>query len=102
MFRIVQESLTNIHRHSGSSTALVRLTPGPSEIILEVQDQGRGITQEMKSSLSSGKSTGVGLRGMRERVRILGGTLKIGSSKDGTSVRACLPLPASANNPKND
>lgn len=92
LFRIVQESLTNIHRHSGSSTALIRLSRTPSEILLEIRDQGHGIAEETKSRLSSGESIGVGLRGMRERVRSVGGALKIDSDQNGTSVTACLPL----------
>ena len=94
LFRIVQESLTNIHRHSGSSTALIRLACKPSEVVLEIRDQGHGINEETKARLSSGESVGVGLRGMRERIRTLGGTLKIDSDQTGTCVAACLPLPA--------
>src|SRR6266404_2733524 len=67
LFRLVQECLTNIHRHSGSSTALVRLWRTPGEIRMEVSDEGRGIHQEIQSKVASGKSAGVGLRGKRER-----------------------------------
>ncbi|MGH9572274.1 MAG: PAS domain S-box protein [Candidatus Acidiferrales bacterium] len=101
LFRIVQESLTNIHRHSGSSTALIRLSRTCSEILLEIRDQGHGINEETKSRLSSGESAGVGLRGMRERVRSVGGTLKIDSDQNGTSVAACLPLHGSHPDPQN-
>ena len=78
LFRIAQECLTNIHRHSGSSTALVRLLRSPGEIKLEVSDEGKGLDQETQSKIASGETAGVGLRGMRERVRQLGGTWKSG------------------------
>jgi signal transduction histidine kinase len=92
LFRIAQECLTNIHRHSGSSTALVRLWRTPAEIKMEVKDQGRGINQEIQSKIASSSSAGVGLRGMLERVRQIGGTLEIHSNGNGTSVLVTLPL----------
>jgi PAS domain S-box-containing protein len=92
LFRITQECLTNIHRHSGSSTALVRLSRTPGEIKLEVRDEGRGIDQKTQVTIVSGESTGVGLRGMRERLRQLGGSLEIESNGTGTMVTARLPL----------
>lgn len=92
LFRIVQECLTNVHRHSGSSTAIVRLTPTPSEIVLEVTDQGHGMPPEIQQKFSNGSSAGVGLRGMRERVRQIGGSLEINTRANGTTVVAVLPL----------
>jgi len=92
LFRIVQECLTNIHRHSESSTALVRITRAPSEVKLEVRDHGKGIAQESQFRISSGETAGVGLRGMRERVRQLGGQLQVQSDGKGTVVVASLPL----------
>jgi PAS domain S-box-containing protein len=92
LFRIAQECLTNIHRHSGSSTALVRLSRTPGEIRMEVSDEGRGINQEIRSKVASGESPGVGLRGMRERVKQIGGTLGIHSSGNGACVLVALPL----------
>ena len=92
LFRIAQECLTNIHRHSGSSTALVRLWRTPSEIKMEVGDAGRGFDQEIRSKIASGESAGVGLRGMQERVKQIGGTLGISSNGTGTSVLVVLPL----------
>jgi PAS domain S-box-containing protein len=92
LFRLAQECLTNIHRHSGSSTALVRLWRTPGEIKMEVSDEGRGIHQEIQSKVASGKSTGVGLRGMRERVKQFDGTLEIHSNGKGTSILVTLPL----------
>ena len=96
LFRIAQECLTNIHRHSGSSTALVRLLRSPGEIRLEVSDEGKGVNQETQSKISSGETIGVGLRGMRERVRQLGGGLEIRSNGHGTVVTAIVPYETSA------
>jgi PAS domain S-box-containing protein len=92
LFRIVQECLTNIHRHSGSSTALVRLWRTPEELRMEVSDQGRGICPEIQSKFASGESAGVGLRGMQERVKQIGGTLEIHSNGKGASILVALPL----------
>jgi PAS domain S-box-containing protein len=92
LFRIVQECLTNIHRHSGSRTARVRLERLEGEIQLEVSDEGRGISPELQEKFFVGRSPGVGLRGMRDRVRQLGGALQIQSNGNGTSVLVILPL----------
>lgn len=92
IFRIVQEALTNVHRHSGSATAIVRLELTPERMILEVSDQGRGIDDHIRQSLEQGKGSGVGLRGMRERIRQIGGSLEIASRGKGTSVVATLPF----------
>jgi signal transduction histidine kinase len=86
IFRIVQECITNVHRHSGSATARVHLSHKPGEIHLQVSDQGRGIKPEIQAKFLAGKSSGVGLRGMRERIRQLGGGMQIQSSGNGTSV----------------
>jgi PAS domain S-box-containing protein len=91
LFRIVQECLINIHRHSGSSTAAVRLYRTPSEVKLEVKDAGRGIPVDAQSKISSGQSYGMGLRGIRERLRLFGGRLEIASNDTGTTVLAVLP-----------
>jgi signal transduction histidine kinase len=92
VFRMVQECLTNIHRHSGSKTALIRVLERDHEILVEVQDHGKGISQERQLELSSFSRTGVGFRGMRERLRHLGGALEVQSLGSGTTVRATLPL----------
>lgn len=84
LFRIVQEALSNIHRHSASRTARIRLVRGPSGVTLEVSDAGCGMLR--------GASPGVGIASMRERVRQLGGWLDIGSAYGGTTVRAVIPL----------
>jgi two-component system, NarL family, sensor kinase len=92
LFRIVQESLTNIHRHSGSRTASIRCTRSDGEITCEICDQGKGMPLEKMSTLSLPGTFGVGLRGMQERVRQLGGTLKIDSNAHGTAISATLPV----------
>ena len=89
-FRIVQECLTNIHRHSGSRTARIRLTRDEREVRIEIQDEGKGLPAPVNSS--SGLKAGVGIQGMRERVRQLGGRCEISSGKSGTLVVAILPL----------
>jgi two-component system, NarL family, sensor kinase len=92
LFRIAQECLTNIHRHSEGSTAVVRLLRSVTEIRLEVSDDGKGLNKEIQSRISSGETAGVGLRGMLERVRPLGGSIEIHSNGKGTTVTATLPL----------
>jgi PAS domain S-box-containing protein len=101
LFRITQECLTNIHRHSGSSNALVRLLRSPGEIKLEVSDDGKGLDPETQSKIDSGETVGVGLRGMRERVGQLGGSLEIRSNGHGTIVIATVPFEGSARNSDN-
>jgi len=93
LFRIVQEGLTNIHRHSGSDTAFVRLSTDTSSAILEIRDEGHGMPAEsLRSCKESGQVVGVGIAGMRERVRQLGGRLEIESNRQGTTLTATLPL----------
>jgi signal transduction histidine kinase len=92
IFRMVQECLTNIHRHSGGSSATIRMRQEDRRILVEVQDEGKGIPLEKQLELSSSGRTGVGFRGMRERLRQLGGTLELQSSERGTTVSATLPL----------
>jgi signal transduction histidine kinase len=94
LFRVVQECLINIHRHSGSATASIRLSYGNSRIVLEVQDEGRGMSAEELSEISSGAALGVGLRGMRERIKDLGGEMEILSSGRGTTVKAIIAIEA--------
>jgi len=92
IFRIVQECLTNIHRHSESLVARIRISRSDSQVSLEVEDRGKGIPSEKRGALDSGGTPGVGIRGMRERLRQLGGTLEINSSGRGTVVVARLPV----------
>src|SRR5205814_1841016 len=80
VFRIVQEALTNIHRHSGSTTASITLTQNDGRVGLEVKDQGRGMDiVDVKKGAESPVTVGVGIAGMRERVNQLGGRLDIRS-----------------------
>lgn len=96
VFRIVQECLTNIHRHSGSSTAKIRLHRSKHEVVLEVEDEGKGIPAEKLDRMTSVGTPGVGITGMKERVRQLGGTLEINSGSTGTRIVACLPISATS------
>jgi signal transduction histidine kinase len=91
IFRMVQECLTNIHRHSGSSTARIRLRLLDGQVRVEVWDEGRGIPPEKRVEMAAGGTPGVGIRGMRERIRQLGGDLEIASSSTGTVILAQLP-----------
>jgi len=96
IFRVVQECLTNIHRHSGSLTAKVRLARLNGSILVEVADTGKGIAPEKRHEMGTSGTLGVGLRGMRERILQLGGTMKIDSNGLGTIVRVQVPLAQSA------
>jgi signal transduction histidine kinase len=94
LFRVLQESLTNIHRHSGSSKAEVALKMFPRKVSLTVKDFGRGVPEELLAVFRAhGTNSGVGLAGMRERIRELGGELDIQSTATGTLVSVNLPLP---------
>jgi two-component system NarL family sensor kinase len=92
IFRMVQECLTNIHRHSGATSAKIRVHEENHRVLVQVKDQGKGIPPEKQLGLDSTGRTGVGFRGMRERLRQLGGTLEIRSDDAGTAVSATLPL----------
>jgi signal transduction histidine kinase len=92
LFRIVQECLTNVHRHSGSSTAAVRIEQSENELRIEVQDEGKGIPIEKQSAIAASGKAGVGMSGMRERVRQFGGRLEIRSEPHKTIVAATLPV----------
>jgi PAS domain S-box-containing protein len=97
IFRLVQECLTNIHRHSGSKTAVIRIVREPDKIYVEVQDHGKGISQERLAEVQS-KGVGVGISGMRERVRQCGGELMIHSNPLGTKIKAIFPVKTRASN----
>ena len=92
LFRVLQESLTNVHRHSGSQTAQVRLSTNEERAVLEIRDNGKGIPSATPEE-SAASWRGVGLRGMKERLGQLGGQLDISSSEHGTTVTATLPVP---------
>ena len=93
LFRALQEGLTNVHRHSNSSAVDIRLSMYPREVRLEIKDDGGGIPQNTLKRLNEGPSeTGVGISGMRERLRELGGSLEIDSDASGTLLRVSIPV----------
>jgi signal transduction histidine kinase/PAS domain-containing protein len=92
IFRLVQECLTNIHRHAESATALIRMARESNLLTIEIRDQGKGISPERLSEIQLRRS-GVGIRGMRERLRQFDGTLNIESDGSGTRVIATIPVP---------
>ncbi len=94
LFRVLQESLTNIHRHSKSRSAEVIFEPGPQRATLIVKDNGVGIPSEVLERFRSSGTSGVGLAGMRERIRELGGTFEVASGNAGTSLRVTVPVEA--------
>jgi two-component system NarL family sensor kinase len=99
LFRIVQESLTNIQRHSGSKTATISLRGDSDCVNLDVSDHGRGMDKtSIERGNGSGNRLGVGILGMRERMMQLGGKLEIESSSSGTTIRVLIPLKAGVSN----
>jgi signal transduction histidine kinase len=96
IFRVVQECLTNIHRHSDSPSAKIRLICSANDIRVEVKDRGIGIAPAKKMAMETAGTPGVGVRGMRERLRQLGGNLDINSDGNGTCVVARLPISSSS------
>ena len=90
VFRIVQESLTNIHRHSGSKRASIRIARTRAAVMMEIEDFGKGISTEQLASLQAGAS-GFGIRAMGERLRPFGGELQITSADSGTRVLVTIP-----------
>jgi len=94
IFRIIQESLTNIHRHSGSPKASIHLALDLNEVLLTITDQGKGILPEAApEEPKRGRKLGVGIAGMRERVLQLGGRFEIVAGNPGTIIKAAFPLP---------
>jgi len=92
LFRVVQECLTNIHRHSGSATASIRLTRNPGNVQVEIHDSGNGVSPERRHG--NKVVPGVGLMGIQERMRQFGGKVEITSQSTGTQVIATIPLSA--------
>jgi signal transduction histidine kinase len=92
VFRIVQESLTNIHRPSGSKTATIHLSRDRHNVSLEIEDHGKGISAEKLAAIKT-QRTGVGITGMRERVRHLKGVMDIRSNGTGATILVTLPVP---------
>jgi PAS domain S-box-containing protein len=108
LFRALQEGLTNVHRHSGSSAVGIRLQLNEKEVRLEIEDDGRGMPHSvLKRLLAGAAEAGVGISGMRERVRELGGSLGIDSDSTGTLLTVSIPIqepagkiPSDSNNPQ--
>jgi PAS domain S-box-containing protein len=93
LFRVLQEGLTNVYRHSGCSIVEVAIQSNPQGVMLKVRDNGRGIGDDTLRALSEGSGElGIGLAGMRERLRQLGGHLEVRSSNEGTTVIAVVPF----------
>ena len=93
IFRVVQECLSNVYRHSESKTAFIKMWPVDHKTLnLVVRDEGRGMPPHHPLFQTNGTKQGVGLSGMRERLRELGGTLEIRSDQNGTTVTAAVPL----------
>jgi PAS domain S-box-containing protein len=93
LFRVLQESLTNVHRHSQARSAEIKVEADAEEISMEVSDHGRGMPEHVLEQLrGEGTKLGVGLAGMRERIHELGGTFDVTSDGNGTTVRASVPL----------
>ena len=93
VFRIVQECLTNIHRHSGSKSAMIRFSNDSHDVSLEIQDEGNGMSAEKLAAIQAHRS-GVGITGIRERVRHFNGTINIQSNSNGTKVSVTIPMTA--------
>jgi len=96
VFRIVQETLTNVHRHSGSATAKITLSRSASQVRLRVGDQGKGMSLPVPGEAEERPLLGVGISGIRERVRNLGGQMQIRSGSSGTVVEVLFPIEESS------
>jgi two-component system, NarL family, sensor kinase len=97
LFRVLQESLTNVHRYSGSPSAEIRIFQSARKVHLEISDHGKGVKAGMERPAFAGAPTlGVGIPGMRERIRQLGGQLEVEFSNEGTRVHASLPMEGTA------
>lgn len=100
LFRVLQEALTNVHRHSRSQSVQVRLATKAHAITLSIQDHGKGIPPETLTRFrKNGTNVGVGLAGMRERIKELGGTLSVRSDRSGTVLKVEIPLATKTRNP---
>jgi signal transduction histidine kinase len=100
LFRVVQEGLSNMARHSGSTTGQVRLERRNGEVVLEIRDFGRGMSHTEESNESRQELfSGVGIPGMRDRLRQIGGRLKIESDEHGTSIVATVPFQSEGSDP---
>ena len=91
VFRLVQECLTNIHRHSGSKSASIKIAREGESVSIEVEDRGKGMSREKLAEIQS-RGSGVGIRGMQERVRQLHGNMQIESGGTGTRILVAIPI----------
>src|SRR5688572_27819950 len=93
LFRVVQESLTNVHRHAAATTASIHLTTTADAVALDIEDQGRGLRDQVprQSGTLLSETLGVGIQGMRERIRQLGGTFDVAFADTGTTVHVRIP-----------
>ena len=92
LFRVLQESLTNVHRHAQATAVDVWLACRDHEVALTIQDNGRGLPAGVIENFDAGMASGVGLAGMRERLAEFGGELHVESSHSGTIIRASIPV----------
>jgi signal transduction histidine kinase len=99
LFRVLQEALTNVHRHSESPVAQVRLLLDGTNAVLQIQDAGKGIPKQVLGESGELPWTGVGLRGMKERMQQLGGSLDLSSGRNGTTLTAIVPVKMPASEP---
>lgn len=97
LFRVVQESLTNVQRHSGSKVVRIRIVQLGEEVDMEIEDKGHGIPAGvLDADQQTAERLGIGIAGMRERLKQLGGRLEIVSTSRGTKVKATVPCPPAA------
>jgi signal transduction histidine kinase len=94
LFRVLQEGLTNIHRHSHSPAADIHLHVCDGHVSLAMRDYGQGIPADVLQRFRQSGTTGVGLAGMRERIYELGGQLEIRPEAQGITINATIPIPA--------
>jgi signal transduction histidine kinase len=100
VFRVIQQSLANVHRHSGSLVACLRVKTDGESVTIEIQDEGCGIPSEILKGFYSGtRLAGVGIAGMRERIEGMDGQFDIRSSESGTTIQVRLPFQQAANPP---
>ena len=99
IFRLVQEAVTNIHRHSNSKTASIRVAREDGWVVADIRDHGSGMSTEKLAEIQSGGS-GLGIRGMRERLRPFHGNLKMESDRNGTRILATIPTEPSSARPE--
>jgi signal transduction histidine kinase len=92
LFRLVQECLTNIHRHSDSKNAAITLFRTGKVVSIQIRDEGKGISPEKLAKIQS-QGSGVGIRGMRERIRQFEGVMHIQSNGTGTTISFVFPMP---------